>query len=171
MPGERRRALVGEATAASRAAHLFEVETIGRGAMDGFMNGWMSRDGHRPETGDAGIGIGLSNTNTFVYRPSQTTTLMSPQDTKGGAVPQLQSRMVREQESAGTQRRRVSCRRRGDTGRFLVLNMTAPWLCTAASSPVPKAIQNLYDKKEYQRALDEVAKLDKENERLRTSGD
>ena len=77
-------------------------------------------------------------------------------------MPQLQSRMVREQESAGTQRRRVSYRSAAILAGFLILNMTAPWLCTAASSPVPKAIQNLYDKKEYQRALDEVAKLDKE---------
>jgi len=46
---------------------------------------------------------------------------------------------------------------------LLVLSMSIPWLCMAASSPVvSKAIQSLYDKKEYQQALDELAKLDKE---------
>jgi len=42
------------------------------------------------------------------------------------------------------------------------LTMPAGELLAAVSTAVPKEVQGLYDKKEYQKALEELAKLDKE---------
>ena len=44
----------------------------------------------------------------------------------------------------------------------LGVSIAAPLFCAAGSSSVPKEIQSLYDKKDYQKALEEVGKLDHE---------
>src|SRR5215217_1529757 len=121
------------------------------------------RDGHCPRNWSVGIGIGPSNMNASGCPRSPTTTSRSPQAIEGGAVRQVQSRMAREQKRVGRQPRRVYDWRAAALFSLLVLSMSIPWLSVAASSPVvSKAIQSLYDKKEYQQALDELAKLDKE---------
>ena len=46
---------------------------------------------------------------------------------------------------------------------FLCLCMADPLLFAAGPSSVPKEIQSFYEKKDYQKALDEIAKLDKDS--------
>jgi HEAT repeat protein len=46
---------------------------------------------------------------------------------------------------------------------FLLGSAPPVTLLAATTSPVPREIQNLYDKKEYQKALEEIAKLDGES--------
>src|SRR5215203_4951179 len=101
--------------------------------------------------------------SVFACRRSLITTLKSRPDTSGE-----RARPVRNGRISGQDReRQMSMRLINDrllpvAAAALVglgVSIAAPLFCAAGSSSVPKEIQNLYDKKDYQKALEEVGKL------------
>src|SRR5512146_2815114 len=136
LPGERDRMLVGDATAAGRTAQLYEVQTDRHGRAERFYE-WVDKE--------AGIATGRSNMKGSGCPRSLRTTSMNRPATRNESAPLVQDskdRMMMRNVSVGLGVSFV-------IGLFWLFVATGPAFA-GGTATVPKPIQNLYDKNEFQ---------------------